>query len=117
MKRKPKTIERHHDDCGDDLRGLGDSSMCKCGDIYSSSSDEDQGVPLMQGDGSGYLPTYWFEPKLASWDDLQMRASEKFLFFSHMLALTTYLLTLDDGDNVRDRWWRGSHYTSANTLQ
>ena len=60
-KRKPKVIERHYDDCGDDLRGLCGAFHhchgCQCGDGCSSSSDEEQGVPLMQHDESQYLPS------------------------------------------------------------
>ena len=37
VKKKPKIKERHYDDCGNDLRGLGDHLACKCCDEYSSS--------------------------------------------------------------------------------
>ena len=54
----------------------------------------------MQCDEGNYLPVYWFEPNLSSWEDLQMRASSHFLLFSKMLAPTSYLLSLDDGDTI-----------------
>ena len=54
----------------------------------------------MQGDEGNYLPVCWFEQKPSSWEDLQMRASGHFLLFNKMLALTTYLLSLDDGDTI-----------------
>ena len=37
VKRKPKIIEKHYDDCGYDLRGLCGFQRCQCGDGYSSS--------------------------------------------------------------------------------
>ena len=82
VKKKPKVIERHRDDCGDDLRGLGDHLACRCCDVYSSSSEEEEGVPRMQGGEGNHLPIYWFEPKPSSWEDLQMRASSHFLLFN-----------------------------------
>ena len=60
VKKKPKVIERHFDDCGENLKGLGESfSFSRC-EGFSSSSDEDDGIPLIQGDVGDYLPTYWF---------------------------------------------------------
>ena len=48
VKKKPKVIERHFDDCRDNLRGLGESfSFTHC-EGFSSSSDEDDGIPLIQ---------------------------------------------------------------------
>ena len=93
VRRKPQIIEKHYDDCGDDLRGLCGFQRCQCGDGYSSSSDEEQGVPLMQHDESQYLPSYWFSPVLPTWDQLQVRAGENFILFNKMTALTTHLLT------------------------
>ena len=50
MKKKPKVIERHRDDCGDDLRGLQDTHYCPvCGE-ESSSSEEEEIVPLLSSD-------------------------------------------------------------------
>ena len=79
VKKKPKLIEKHYDDCGDDLRGLCAFQHCKdcqCGDGYSSSSDEESGIPILQHDQSQYLPTYWFSPVLQPWEQLQLHADD-----------------------------------------
>ena len=39
VKKKPKVIERHHDDCGDGQQGRGDLLGCRCCEAYVSSSD------------------------------------------------------------------------------
>ena len=41
VKRKPNVIEKHYDDCGNGLGGLGEFFQCRCCDGYSSSSDEE----------------------------------------------------------------------------
>ena len=90
VKRKPKFIERHVDDCGDNLQGLGDINLCQCCGEYSASSDEEQGIPLIQHNESDYLPIYWFAPFLREKDQLQMRTGSKFLLFNIMSALITH---------------------------
>ena len=45
-KTMPKTIERHHDDCGDSLQCLGNSFICKCCEDCSSSSEGEDGVAV-----------------------------------------------------------------------
>ena len=45
-----------------------------------------------------YVPISWFEPVLSPWDDLQLGASNNFLPFNHLSALTTYLLSSTEGD-------------------
>ena len=100
VKRKPKVIEGHYDDCGESLKGLDDNFACHCCDEYSSSSDEDECVPILSGEASGNLPTYWFEPMLADGDDLQVRASSHCMIFNKMLAITAYLSASGEGGTI-----------------
>ena len=96
VKRKPNVIEKHYDDCGDDLRGrcaFQRGNACQCGDGYSSSSDEESGIPILQHDQSQPLPTYWFSPVLPPWEQLQVRAGENFLLFNGLPALITHLFS------------------------
>ena len=54
----------------------------------------------MRHNDSEYLPVYWFQPVLPSWEQLQMRQGLNFPLFNKMQALTTYLVSADDGDTI-----------------
>ena len=82
------------------LEGLGDCLTCHACEDYSSSSEEEDGIPLIQGGTSDYFPNYWFEPSATPWEDLQLRVSDTFLTFNCMNATTTQLLKFDDGDTI-----------------
>ena len=99
VKKRPKTIEKHYDDCGDSLKGLCESYACHDCEGYSSSSDEEEGVPLFQG-GADYLPAYWFEPFYSPCSDLQIRSTDECHIFNGMHALTTHLFSQDNGDTI-----------------
>ena len=60
VKKKPKIVEKHHDDCGDCLDGLGDCFTCHHWEDNSSSSEEEEGVPIIQGGNGDYFQIIGF---------------------------------------------------------
>ena len=77
-----------------------EASACRDCNGYSSSPDEEEGVPLVQGNVGDDLPTYWPEPYYYSSSDIQLRANDNCYVFKFMMALTIHLSNYNEGDTI-----------------